>query len=161
MPKVIWTPNDIISASGALQFALIATILNTRECEFCLEIRSQNASRHLDSRGASWTRSLRVFWQSNLATCESVCFVVVSCLWANARAKRGNGAKRSDLAHGKLTDALVTEEQHPGSAQPKGFRWFSGPEDVLRVVLRVVLGSETWAWGGRSVVLRCIHHCML
>ena len=72
------------------------------------------------------------------------------------RAKRGNGARRSDLAHGKLTHALVTEEQHPSWAQPKGFRWFSGPEDVLRVVLRVVLGSETWAWDGWSVVLRCI-----
>ena len=93
----------------------------------------------------SGTRSLRVFCQSKLAMCELIYFAVVSCLWGERAGKRGNGAKRSALAHGKLTDALVTEEQHPGWAQPKGFRWFSGPEDVLRVVLRVVLCSETWA----------------
>ena len=62
------------------------------------------------------------------------------------------------MAHGKLTDGLVTEKQHPSWAQPKGFRWFSGPEDVMRVVLRVVLGSETWAWCGWSVVLRGTQH---
>src|SRR5262245_45297654 len=95
------------------------------ECEFCSGIRSQNASRHLDSRGAvqkSGTRSLRVFWQSKLATCESVCFAVVS-VCGRTRAKRGNGAKRSDLAHGKLTDALVTEEQHPSPSWPPAQRF--------------------------------------
>ena len=42
------------------------------------------------------------------------------------RAKRGNGARRSDLAHGKLTDTLVTEEQHPSL----------GPAQRFSVVLR-------------------------
>jgi len=70
----------------------------------------------------SGTRSLRVFCQSKLAMCELIYFAVVSCLWGERAGKRGNGAKRSALAHGKLTDALVTEEQHPGWAQPKGFR---------------------------------------
>jgi hypothetical protein len=39
------------------------------------------------------------------------------------------------------------------------FWWFSGLEDVLRVVLRVVLGSETWAGDGWSAILRYTHHC--
>jgi hypothetical protein len=38
---------------------------------------------------------------------------------------------------------VLTEEQHAVVASQELFRWFSGPEDVLRVVLRVVLGSET------------------
>jgi hypothetical protein len=42
--------------------------------------------------------------------------------------KRGNDAKRSDLAHGKLTDALVTEEQHPSPSL--------GPAQRFSVVLR-------------------------
>jgi len=43
---------------------------------------------------------------------------------------------------------VLTEEQHAVVASQELFRWFSGPEDVLRVVLRVVLGSETWGFGG-------------
>jgi hypothetical protein len=123
-------------------------------------------------RSVIWTRGEH-FKNLGLAVCEYLCSQnsrhasQFALLWlvvgGRTRAKRGNGATRSDLAHGKLTDALVTEEQHPSPswAQPKGFRWFSGPEDVLRVVLRVVLGSETRAWGGWSVVLRCIYPCRL
>jgi hypothetical protein len=68
--------------------AIILTTCRTRvllrntlaKCEpsFGLEGRLQKSE----------TRSLPVFWQSKLATCESVCFAVVNHLWANARTTR-------------------------------------------------------------------------
>ena len=103
--------------------------------------------RHLDLWGELQNLELAVceYFASQNSRHASQFALLWLVVCGRTRAKRGNGARRSDLAHGKLTDALVTEEQHPGWAQPKGFRWFSGPEDVLRVVLRVVLCSETWA----------------
>src|SRR5271169_3228767 len=44
-----------------------------------------------------------------------------------------------------LLDFVLIEEQHADCGLPRGFWWFSGPGEGLRVVLRVIPGSETWA----------------
>jgi len=76
-------------------------------------------------------------------------FAVESCLWANAR-KTSGLVQIGRIWHMVSLPMLLvlTEEQHAVVASQELFRWFSGPEDVLRVVLRVVLGSETWGFGG-------------
>lgn len=55
--------------------------------------------------------------------------------------------KKGHIWHrGSLQMLVSTEEQQPSWALAQiFFGWFSGPRDVLRVVLRFVMGSETWA----------------